>query len=53
MTDNQIEKMLWDILCEADYDTAKQMWEETAEEPEFAESFRFSLVRIVREHLME
>jgi len=46
MKRQDVADMVYAIIQEADYDLAKQLNEETAEEPEFAEEFMGSLIYV-------
>jgi hypothetical protein len=48
MNNNQIEKMILELLNEIDYDIAKEYDIETAEEPELVEERMDKLVKIVK-----
>jgi len=48
MKRQDVADMIYAIIQEADYDLAKQLNEETAEEPEFAEDFMSELVNIAK-----
>lgn len=51
MNRKDVENMVYDIIEAADYDLAKKLKEETAEEPEFAQDFMNQLVEIAIGHL--
>jgi len=51
MNNNQIEKMILELLNEIDYDIAKDYDVETAEEPELVEENMDKLVKIVKEYV--
>lgn len=51
MNNNQIEKMILELLNEIDYDIAKDYDVETAEEPELVEENMNKLVKIVKEYV--
>lgn len=53
MNKTEIEKMVYDIVEAVDYDSAKQLYPETAEEPEFANELREQLVSIAQAHMVD
>lgn len=51
MTDDEIEAMIYDIVSHIDYDTAKQLDESTAEEPDAVAYLVNELVNIAKQHM--
>ena len=51
MDTTKIEEMVIAIISEADYDLSKELDPDTAEEPEFAESFLATLVSIAERYI--
>lgn len=51
MNEEDVKNMIYDIMEAADYDTAKQLMPETAEDPDDAKDFMNMLVDIAISHL--